>query len=248
MEQFKIRASSLSKIMGQIGLTDVQDSRLMELFTRKNDTSQKPLTANMESELSQLIQKRDNPILPQTAISYLEEWYSGEEKQLHSKEIDKGILCENECIQFMSYVLELGIVEKNRDHFVVEYITGTPDVITSDTVYDVKCSWDKRTLQEKCHGMDHAYWWQAVQYLILTKRNKFVLFYGLMDTDESLNYGTEVIYSDIPDEERWIAYGLEFTEEQLSHLEQQIIQRVKMCRDYLTKYDNNVRKKLGRIN
>lgn len=248
MEQFKIRASALSQIMGAIGLTDKQDSELMRYIERDSDPSQKPLTPLMREEMKALIQKRDNPVLPQSAISYLEEWYSGEEKKLHSKEIDKGIMCEHECIQFMSYVLDLGLIEKNRDHFTLSHMTGTPDVITSDAVYDVKCSWDKRTLQQKCNGMDHAYWWQGVQYLILTKRNKFVLFYGLMDTDESINYGTEVIYSDMPDSERWIAYSIEFTDEQLSHLEQQIIQRVEMCRDYLTKYDQQVRSKLGRIN
>lgn len=248
MEQFKIRASALSQIMGKVGLTDTQESDLMTLITRDADTSQKPLTAKMRETMNELIKKRDNPDLPQTAKTYLMQWYSGESTELRSKYIDKGIMCEHECIQFMSYVLELGIVEKNKERFSTDHMMGEPDCIPSDTVYDVKCSWDRATLQSQIGTINNDYWWQLLAYCILTKRNKAILFYGLMDTDESINYGTEVIYSDLPDSERWIAYQLNFTPEQLASYEQAIIDRVEMCRTWLNKYDQKVKSKIGRIN
>ena len=248
MNQFKIRAHAVSKIMGRIGLTDSQESRLMELYTRKHDPLAKALTEKMEQELAELIEKRDNPKLPDTAVSYLQEWYSGEEKQLRSKEIEKGLMCENECIQFMAHVLELGIAEKNRERFEDEYKSGEPDVLIADAVIDVKSPFDKRTLQAKCVGMENDYWWQGLTYCLLTKRNRFIIFYGLMDTDESVNYGEEVIYSDMDDSERWIAYEVTFTDAQLAEYDKQINDRVMLCRDWLNKYDAEVKSKMGRIN
>lgn len=248
MKQFKIRAHAVSKIMGRIGLTDSQESYLMELHTRKYDPNAKPLTKKMEQDLSELIHKRDNAKLPDTAVSYLQEWYSGEEKQLRSKEIEKGLMCENECIQFMAHVLELGIAEKNRERFEDEYKSGEPDVLITDAVIDVKSPFDRRTLQAKCTGMENDYWWQGLTYCLLTKRNRFIIFYGLMDTDESVNYGEEVIYSDLPDNERWIAYEVTFTDAQLAEYDKQINDRVMLCRDWLNKYDAEVKSKMGRIN
>ena len=78
MEQFRIRASALSQIMGRVGLTDTQESDLMALITRDSDPLQKPLTAKMREIMKELIHKRDNPDLPQTARTYLMQWYSGE--------------------------------------------------------------------------------------------------------------------------------------------------------------------------
>jgi hypothetical protein len=248
MEQFKIRASALSQIMGRVGLTDTQESELMGLITRDSTNDPKPLTPKMRETMKELIHKRDNPDLPQTARTYLMQWYSGEPVELRSKYIDKGIMCERENIQFMAHVLELGIADKNTERFETNHITGEPDVITKDCIFDVKSSWDRATLQSQIGAIDSDYWWQLLAYCILTKRNKAILFYGLMDTDESINYGNEVIYSDLPDSERWIAYELNFTDEQLQSYESAIINRVEMCRTWLNEYDKKVKSKLGRIN
>tara|TARA_R110000822_G_scaffold72922_3_gene175273 strand:- start:6063 stop:6815 length:753 start_codon:yes stop_codon:yes gene_type:complete len=248
MEQFKIRASALSQIMGRVGLTDTQESDLMALITRDSDPLQKPLTAKMRETMKELIQKRDNPDLPQTARTYLMQWYSGESVELRSKYIDKGIMCEYECIQFMAHVLDFGIANKNKDRFETDHIMGEPDVIFNTCIVDVKCSWDRATLQSQIGAINSDYWWQLLAYCILTNRNNAILFYGLMDTDESINYGTEVIYSDLPDSERWIAYELNFTDQQLKSYESAIIERVEMCRTWLNEYDQKVKAKLGRIN
>ena len=74
MKQFKISCHSIKDIMaGEIGLTDVQLARLNELMERRLGNG-KPLTDNMNNELDKLIYKRDNPQLPQGAITYCQDW------------------------------------------------------------------------------------------------------------------------------------------------------------------------------
>ena len=70
----KIRASKAGLLMTDapgIGLTDNQARTLDEYMARKNGNG-KPLTANMEKTLADLIAKRDAPFeLSQTAKSYI---------------------------------------------------------------------------------------------------------------------------------------------------------------------------------
>jgi hypothetical protein len=172
------------------------------------------------------------------------EWYANEDKQVHSKYLEKGVMMEMEAIQFAANVLELGVVEKNKINFTNDYMTGTPDVIDGNTVIDVKVPWDRCTFQSNVNGIDKDYEYQLRAYMILTGCTNSILFYALMDTDEVINYGTEVTYSDLPDNERWIAYRVEHDES----IESAIIERVEMCRTWLNEYDQKVKEKLGRIN
>lgn len=182
--------------------------------------------------------------LSQTAKTYLMEWYANEDKQIHSKYLEKGVMMELEAIQFAANVLELGVVEKNKINFTNDYMTGTPDVKEGELIVDCKCPWDRATFQSNVFGIDKDYEWQLRGYMILTGATRAILFYALMDTDEAINYGEEVTYSDLPDEDRWIAYEVIHDEE----TEAKIIERVEMCRTWLNEYDQKVKSKLGRIN
>ena len=186
--------------------------------------------------------------LSDTCKIYLKEWYSGEIESVHSKFFDKGIMCEYECIEFMANVLDLGIAEKNIEQKENEFMTGCCDVNMENCIVDIKNSWNIKTLQSNVTGIDKDYEWQGIGYLILYKKLKFILFYGLMDTDESINFGEEVIYSEMPNEERWIAYQIQFTQEQLNSIEQKIYERVLECRDWLREYDKLIRSRMGKLN
>lgn len=234
--------------MGTVGLTETQKKRFDELHLRNSDPLAKPLTDIMKKEFELLKDGLVNPKLPETCTSYLKEWYANEYQSLHNKYVDKGNMCEHECIEFMANVLEFGIAEKNTTQKETDFITGSCDVDLPVAVVDVKCPWNKETLQSNVTGMDDGYKWQGKGYMILFKKNKFILFYGLMDTDESINFGDEVIYSDLPNEERWIAYEINYTNEELKQFEHEINQRVLMCRDWLDKYDQLVKSKMGKIN
>lgn len=239
MNDFRIRASQAHKILGRIGLTEVQEARMTELQTRT-----KALTPNMEKELKELEFKKNNPSLPQTCKTYLHEWYAGDQEEIRSKYTDKGEYVEDELIDYMAAQLGHGIAEKNRVRVSDEFFDGEADVVLDDCVIDVKAPWNKTTLHQRVlTGLDYEYKIQLIVYCHLYKKPKGVVFYGLMDTPPDCNYDNEVIYSDMPDNERWIAYGVEANEDIIETLRKRVI----MCRAYLEQYDKEVKSKLGKL-
>lgn len=227
--------------MGQIGLTEKQLAKMNELKERKLD-GKKPLTALMEIELSSLEFEHANPKLPQTAITYLRDWYSDDREPIFNKYLDKGNYVESDLIDFMAEQLGLGLAQKNQETKSDEYMIGTCDVDSPQQVIDVKAPWNNRTLQENIDGIDPEYEWQLRGYMRLWNKEKAILFYGLMDTPAEVNFEREVSYSDIPASERWIAYQINRDKS----LELAIISRVMMCRSWLTNYHLEVQSKLGK--
>src|SRR5690606_1708726 len=73
-EDWECRSSQLGNIMTNLeSITEKHIEKLKELQDRKNDKSAKPLTANMEAELKELIAKRDKPDeLPTGAKTWLD--------------------------------------------------------------------------------------------------------------------------------------------------------------------------------
>ena len=262
MREFKIRASAVSEIMGgATGLTEVQKAKLTELQTRKADSSAKPLTPNMENELSELIYKRNNPELPQGAKTYLKSWLKRElyhrDAQWKNIVIEKGLQVENDGIELVSEVYGLFNVEKNDEYFENEYMQGSPDVIHDGVIRDIKSSWDLQSFpmfEDKIP--DNGYWWQLQQYMILTKHKQASLDYVLIDTPQALieqdlkklyyqsggkaeDWTPETYeqmypnyrFDDIPTEKRVKSFTFELD----TSIEDKIIERVKLCREYLKK-------------
>ena len=194
MKIFKISCHAISEIMsGEIGLTEAQKVRLSELIVRKRDHAAgvdkiKPLTANMEDELKDLIIKRDNPQLPAGAKTYLKKWMK--KKLFNRKEdwkalvVEKGLACEPMGIELIDRVYGLGGLIKNDEWFENEYLHGIPDII-HDLVRDVKCSWDLDTFpmfDDPSVLPNKDYWWQLQGYMILTGIKKACIDYVLIDT------------------------------------------------------------------
>lgn len=182
--------------------------------------------------------------LSATCKTFLHEWYTGEQEQIHSKYIDKGNWVEDELIDFMAIQLGYGIAEKCKQSRSDEFIVGSCDVELPDTIVDVKASWNIKTLhQQVTDGINTDYEWQLRGYMHLYSKPKAVLFFGLMDTPAEINYDNEVSYSHIPDNERWVAYQVLHDAEKV----EAIIERVKQCRIYLEGYDAIMKSKLGRV-
>lgn len=180
--------------------------------------------------------------LSSTCITYLKEWYSeqmyGERADIRSKYLDKGNMCENEAIDVISERLNLGIAFKNVNFFEDDYLTGTPDILTETMVIDAKCSWDGKTfLDSVTSDINKDYEWQLIGYMALTKRVEAKLCYVLLDTPEEANYGTEVIYSNIPIEKRFKSFNIEYSEEKIKAIEEKVIQ----CRTWLNEYGLKVK-------
>ena len=243
MRLFKAHPSSLSKIMGAVGLSESQTEKMNELKNRKEGGG-KPLTSNMEADLAKLIFLFNNPELPAGAKTFLNEWYSNDFEEIRNKYMDKGNFVENEVIDLSARVLGLGEVFKNKQKVVDDYFVGTCDVLLPDLIIDVKASWSNKTLQAvAANGANDDYIWQGRGYMRLFDRENFIVFHGLVDTPAEVNYGKHISYSHIPESERWVAYSVKRD----MKIESEMVERVKMCRQYLEVYSKSLTSNLGKV-
>jgi hypothetical protein len=182
--------------------------------------------------------------LPQTCKSFLHEWYANDNEQVYSKYMEKGINVENDLIDFMADVLGFGLAEKNRIRLEDEFFTGECDVDLPSYVIDVKASWNRKTLQQQViDGLDKDYEAQLKGYCHLYKKDKAILFFGLMNTPET-NYSEEIVYEEMPVNERWIAYSIDADAVFIDAVKE----RVLLCRAYLESHNVLIKSKLGRLN
>ena len=238
IEEFKPRASSLEKIMGEIGLSTVQNKKLSELQLRA-DGEGKPLTDKMEAERVKLKNTKDNPVLPAGCITYLKEWYAeqwtGTRQDIQSKYTAKGHMCEDEAIEVIEDMFgEFGErMAKNEERRDNGWITGEADVVSGKLIYDAKCPWDGKTfLDSVCSPHNTLYVWQMRGYMWLWGKAEAKVCYVLLDTPEDANYGEEVIFSDIPIKDRFYSFSVLRDK----YFEQQIKERVLLCRKWLGEY------------
>ena len=182
--------------------------------------------------------------LSQTCQTYLREWYANDNEPIHSKYFDKGNSCENDVIDMMSHVLGLGIAEKNVVSMEDDFFTGTCDVELPNTIVDTKAPWNNKSFLDSITDMDSDYEFQGRGYMRLYNKENFILFYGLVDTPEHVNYGNEVSFEHLDVNERWIAFSIKRD----LVIEASIVQRVIECRAWLEKYDVFVKSKIGKIN
>lgn len=246
VNSFKPRCSYLESIMGRIGLTEKQESKLEELQNRANGIG-RPLTDKMEAERLDLVHKKYNPELPEGCKTYLKKWYAeqlyGKSEQLDSKYTKKGNYCEGEAILVIEEMFG-GFGEKfskNETRYKNEWIEGEPDVLSNGVVYDAKCPWDGTTFLDAVTGKDKSiYVWQMRGYCWLTESDKAIVCYVLLDTPADVNYGQEVSFSDVHIEDRFYS----FTVERDTEIEEEIKERVELCRKWLAEYDQLVYKKI----
>lgn len=120
-------------------------------------------------------------------IQMVKEETYGVKSHFSSKQIEKGLIMEDDAIDLVAKHYGLGMVFKNEDWFQNGWVTGTPDVITKATVRDIKCSWslDSFPLFDK-EVPNKGYYWQLQGYMWLTNRNVAYLDYCLMDTPQHL--------------------------------------------------------------
>ena len=63
-----------------------------------------------------------------------------------------------------------------------------------------------------------------------------------MNTPET-DWSDEVVFDNLPDTERWVAYEVQADNEFI----EQVYQRVLQCREYLESYDKLIKSKLGTL-
>jgi hypothetical protein len=171
--------------------------------------------------------------LSETCKTYLEEWAKesiyGVRKNIKSKYLTKGISVEDEAIEYYSEISKLGFVLKNQDRFEDEFFTGTPDLITGDTVYDFKSSWDCFTFPLFDTEPDKGYWMQLQVYMELTGLKKAKLVYTLQNTPDELEYDEPMDYSNVPSHLRIKEFSFDYDPDFILSVKERVLE----CREYV---------------
>nr|AKH47489.1 hypothetical protein P12024L_20 [uncultured marine virus] len=222
MKEFKIRASACSQIMSQP--------------RAKKD--------------------KEAGLLSQTTKTYCETWIKeilySRRKEFSNKYTDKGIITEDNSIDYIAEHLNYGMLLKNEKYYQNELMQGTPDIVLKDLIIDVKNSWDNFTFPLFETKINPVYYWQAQVYMALTGREKYKLIYVLSDTPEHLiirearsycfnngydeldseiyeQFHEKMTYSDIPAYFKIKVFEIERNNDDIKLIELQVIK----CRNYI---------------
>jgi hypothetical protein len=130
-------------------------------------------------------------VLSQTAKTYIEElakeYLFGIKKVFKSRYTDKGNEVEEKAIELTEDVLGFEFLTKNEDYYQNDYIKGTPDIITTSLVIDVKSSWSGDTFpffETELPNKD--YYYQVMGYMWLTGKKNALISYCLINTPEEI--------------------------------------------------------------
>lgn len=199
--------------------------------------------------------------LGKTGQSYCETWLKEQlfnrRKEFSNRYTQKGLIVEDNSIDFVGEMLNLGFIMKNETSFENDFFKGTPDVILKDLVIDVKNSWDVFTFPFFEKDIPNSdYYWQAQGYLKLTEKQSYKLIYVLSDTPEHLiesemrRYGFQngieqddlnyrewfdkMTYSDIPNEMKLKVFDIQRNDADIEKIEKRVIE----CREYINNLIN----------
>lgn len=196
--------------------------------------------------------------LSKTAQTFCEKWVK---EQVYNRRIEfsnkyteKGLIVEHNSIDFLINQLNLEFGIKNDDYFEDDFMHGTPDLILTDIVVDVKNSFSFETFplfEKEIPTKDYIY--QLQVYMHLTGKKNAKLVYTLMDTPINLidkeaywyceNNGIDpkdrpevfdafkakMTYSDIDPKFKVKAFDLAYDEAVIAEIQE----RVKLCREYV---------------
>ena len=175
-------------------------------------------------------------VLSQTAKSYIEqlakEDFFGYTSPLVNRYLDKGINQELESINLLNSV-RFENYEKNDQRIENEFLTGECDIITTESIIDIKTSWSLDTFPELPEDIDsNQYEWQGRAYMMLFNRFEFELVFCMVSTwDEFLTqYDDKALHKvDHIDPRKRIT---SITFERDPELENQMIERCQLATEY----------------
>lgn len=207
--------------------------------------------------------KSKTDVIGETAKTFLTNWileqpefFDRKINEFSSKHTRKGNAVESDSIRFISQMKYGGkFIIPNDDHFSDGHKTGTPDVILDDHTFDNKASWTVASFPFFDTELDKRYKFQGQVYMDLTKKNKHIVYYTLMDTPAALimqetyaiakqqgfAYDAEEVedifketearltYGNIPDDMRIRAFEFEIDQVYIK----EIHERVVVCREWI---------------
>ena len=258
---FKIHASACSEIMGG-SLTKPTDKQLTLLAQLEAKKESGKITDNQLATLADLVEKRDSkPLLQAGAKTLCEKWLKEQadlynrRKSFSNKYTEKGINQEQLGIELTAKMMKYDFAIKNEKTYSTDFIIGTPDLILSDIIEDIKCSWDEQTFPLFSTKLpDAKYWWQGQCYMAVVPNNitRFAVNYCLVDTPTNLidkaamfksrelgmaevdmdlydEVAAKMTFSDVPDYLRFKRFEFDRDDVAISAINEQ----VKLCRKYI---------------
>lgn len=112
--------------------------------------------------------------------------FFGYEMQLDTKPIKKGIMCEQDSIELLSRV-RFEDYKKNTVRKSNDFLTGEPDIVTTDLVLDVKTSWSIETFPALAEDINlKDYEMQLRGYMMLFDKPQAELVYCMVSTPDEL--------------------------------------------------------------
>jgi hypothetical protein len=179
-------------------------------------------------------------VLSQTAKSHIEqlakENFFNYRNQISSRYIDKGQQQEQDSIELLNTV-RMESYTKHIGRISNDYLTGECDIITSDTIIDIKTSWSIDTWPALPQdGVNSDYEWQMRAYMMLYDRPQAEVIYCLVTTDPDLlsSFDNHELHQvdHIPADKRITV--LQYDRDIL--VEAEIMERLAICSEYYENY------------
>ena len=174
-------------------------------------------------------------------------------KTFTNKYVEKGLIVEDNSLDFIAEQLNLGLLIKNEEYKENEYMTGTCDVKLPELIIDVKNSWSPFSfpLFDK-EILNKAHIWQGLGYMELYQKKHFKLIFVISDTpvhliqkeayyyaknggyDENdpsiyMDFKKSMTYSDIRDKLKIKIFDIEYDKTAIEKVEKRVIE----CRTYI---------------
>ena len=143
--------------------------------------------------------KSKDEVLSVGAKTYIEElakeFVYGFKKDVTSKEMEKGLIVEQACIDLLNEVLFTNYA-KNIERRENDWLTGECDIFTGRKIHDIKASWSLVTFPATVFaGRDRDYEWQLRSYMMLWDVDESEIDYCLVNTpDELIRFEPEAIH------------------------------------------------------
>lgn len=166
--------------------------------------------------------------------------------EISSREMEKGIECEQDSIDLLNRVMGLRL-SKNTERRSNDFITGECDLYDPSTRigYDLKTSWSAKTFPGwDADCKDAVYEWQCRAYMALWDADEWQVAYALVDTPDNL-IGYEPIQmhlvSHIPEHMRLTRWSVK----RCFDKEREMFERVEAAREYMVEIINEFGERHG---
>jgi hypothetical protein len=211
------------------------------------------MLADKRKALADLLPRKGQPNLSETCVSYLHKWADKHIYQRRagftSKQTDKGLLVEDDAINYAAIHLGWGFISKNLDRFHNDFMEGEPDVILGDQIPDIKASYTHQTFPLYDPELPTSgYAWQSLGYQILLGKQKGSIVYVLMSMPEEMiekeakwklpqgysqeeyeTFAAQFRYDDFPPYLRIKEYEIPYDEDRALAIEKRVLE----CRHYI---------------